>query len=481
VQANARGPTGIGVVEAVVDALAQAGLASDSARRLLLIQLISDELGQPLIIPDQAAGRDHLIQIVTACAETTEAMFALSQAIGVMRPGSRAHNRIRRLVEEPHVLDLLPQRELDWLRERLFEQNVPRLPILVRRAAGPSATPAWHGSDTDTWDALQYLVDINAGADGLPPLMLFVDLIADRIGGELSKELTAWNDRLARRLNLGHELQVMRETGMSATVTEGPLHLVVAIRHDGIDPHRYLMSYWRQDDPDEWPPACGGTHSVEHDHLEQAVDELVTRSEIAWANHEGAVALEFILPRALLNLPVHLWHKEHDSAYPRPLCLDYPVVVRSLERMRSAQWHRVWRMRWQALTRDPASARVYYAQPHDTQELHRLDALLRDPRWALMVLSAPPQGEALPGGDELTTALRSGLPTLMWGHDGEVADDLRDMVVRLSESNGLGDLPARVQAVRQDTFLTESKQLDINLARSLVVLWDDPRRLVVFE
>ena len=77
----------------------------------------------------------------------------------------------------------------------------------------------------------------------------------------------------------------------------------------------------------------------------------------------GAATLEFILPRSLLNLPVHLRRKDFESGDPRPLCLDYPIVVRSMERMRNTQWHRVWRRRWQTLMERPSSARVHFADP----------------------------------------------------------------------------------------------------------------------
>jgi vWA-MoxR associated protein C-terminal domain/vWA-MoxR associated protein middle region 0/Effector-associated domain 2 len=481
VRISAKGGAGIGVVEALVDTLAEAGLASDSARRMLLLELICAELGQRLMIPDQSAGRDHLIEIVSACAKTTGAMLALVRAFRVMRPDSPAYDRIRHLVEEPQVLDVLPAADLAWLRERLAKITVLRLPVLIRRAAGPGAHPALVGAEADAWDAFSYLLDINAGPDGIPPPIRFVELLADQIGGELGAELGAWNGRVAHQLNLDQELREMRSAGLSAVVTDSPLHLLISIRPDSIDPRRYLVSHWRQDDPDEWPPPCGGTQSVLHDELELAVDQLVTDSEIAWSSYEGPVALEFALPRSLLNLPVHLWQKEYGSGDPRPLCFDYPVVVRSLERMQNAHWHRVWRRRWQSLLGNSTSAAVHFARAEDTGEPHRLDALLADPRLLLMVLSAPPAAEALPGGDELAIALRSGLPVLIWAGEGQSPDALQAAVEKLIEKNGLTELPSRVQARRQAVFRAGLAEIDLNLLRSLVVLFDNPHRLVAVD
>jgi hypothetical protein len=191
-----------------------------------------------------------------------------------------------------------------------------------------------------------------------------------------------------------------------------------------------------------------------------------------------AVALEFVLPRALLNLAVHLWHKEHDSGYPRRLCLDYPIVIRSLERMRSSHWHRKWQQRWQILMNNPSAAGIYFGQPKDMEQRDRLDAILSDLRWALMVLTAPPPCQPQPAGaDELAAALCSGLPGLVW-HPQASSEALRGVVTRLVESDGWSDLPGRMQTLRQAAF---QAPFEGNIVRDLVLLWDDPRRLVFLD
>lgn len=251
----------------------------------------------------------------------------------------------------------------------------------------------------------------------------------------MGANLRAWNNDQARRLRLEPELRARRKRA-SWVPTNSRLHLVIVVQPDGIDPtNRYLLSHWRQDDPAEWPPARGDTQMVALDDLEGCVDDLVVSAERAWSGHSGAVALEFVLPRGLLNLPVHRWHKEHDSGDPRPLCLDYPIVVRSLERMRSQHWHRVWHQRWQILMTDPSAARVHYGQSADTAHRHRIDAVLSgDPRWVLMVLTASPPSQPQAGADELAAALRAGLPALVW-HPNASSDDLREVVTWLVDGD----------------------------------------------
>ncbi|MGH3899073.1 MAG: hypothetical protein ACRDTA_12670 [Pseudonocardiaceae bacterium] len=381
--------------------------------------------------------------------------------------------------DDQRVLDLLPAVELQRLREWLVEITIPQLRTMVHRAASPGVPP---GRRVDNaWEAFSHLLEYNAGSDGLPPALIFVELVAGQVGGDISATLTGWNDDQARRLRLEPQLRARRAAGVSTIPVDSRLHLMIVVEPDGIDPNLYLVSHWRQDDAAVWPPARGETRAVTFDDLERCVDDLVVRAEKAWSGHPGPVALEFVLPRGLLNLPVHHWHKEHDSGDPQPLCLDYPIVVRSLERMQSSHWHRVWHQRWQIMMNDPATARVHFVQPADTGEHHRIDAiLLSDPRWVLMVLTAPPPRRARPGADELTAALRSGLPALLW-HPEVSSEVLRGVVTRLVDGDGLGDLPGRAQASRQASFREPAAPFDVSVIRDLVVLWDDPHRLVVLD
>ncbi len=377
-----------------------------------------------------------------------------------------------------HVLDLLPDVELQRVRESLLEITIPQLRTMVHRAAGLGIPPT--GSFANAWEAFTQLQEFNAGADGFPPVLMFVELVAHHVAGEVRAQLMRWNDDQVRRLRLEPELRERRASLASRIPDESLLHLMIVVEPDGIDPHLYLVSHWRQDDAAVWPPARGQTRMVNFDDLERCVDDLVIIAERAWSGHSGSVALEFVLPRALLNMPVHRWHKEHDSGDPRPLCLDYPIVVRSLERMRLSHWHRVWHQRWQTLTNDPSAAGVHFAQPTDTGGPHRIDAVLSDLCVVLMVLTEPPPQQPRPGADELTAALRSGLPALVW-HPEVSSELLREVVARLLEGDGLGDLPGRAQASRQAAFQASAAPFDMNIIRDLVVLWDDPDRIVVLD
>jgi len=466
--------TAIAIREAAVDVLAGSELPDNGQSRVLLLQLIGDYLTYPLTVPDQMVGRSHLVEIVSACASVDGGMEALVWAVRMLWPDSLVYKRIRQLVRDPQIRDLLPALELDLLRGHLTATIIPQLPALVCRAAGRSIAPASFSGNA--WEALRYLTDFNAGPDGLPPVMLFVELVACQVGGVVGEDLMRWNDQQAQRLSLVPVLRA-RRARVTQALDDARLHLLIVVQHDGIDPDRYLLSYWRQDDPQEWPPPLGGTVTVMASELERRVDELVVDAERAWAGYPITVSLEIVLPRALLTLPVHRWRKEHDTGNPKPLVLDYPIVIRSLERMRSPHWHRVWRLRWRTLTNDPSPTRIHFGGSVDANALNGIDAVLSDPRWVMMVLATSPTAEPRPGADELTAALRSGLPVLMW-HPLSSSEDLHEIIGRLVDG-GLVDLPGRVQDLRRSAFNVRSAEMDI--VRDLVLLWDDPDRLVVLD
>lgn len=489
--------TALAVREAVVNALADSGLADDLASRALMLDMIRENLGYPLTIPHHATGRDHLIELVNACAKADGGMNALVHVVWVMRPGSPECDLVRRLVDEPRVHDLLPAPDLLRLREWLTGIPAPRLDSLVRRIPGrpvPVKRPA------DAWEAFSFFADFNAAPGGLPPALALLELLARELGDEQAAELRKWNSNQARRLRLDAELEALRTEDAAPDPTGTRLHLMIVVQPDGIAEDRYLVSHWRQEDPAEWPPPRGEIQLVSVGELERHVDDLVVEAEKAWSGHRGEVALEFVLPRALLGVPVHLWCKERASGYPKLLCLDYPIVIRSLERMTSRQWHRVWHQRWESHMADPSADRVYFlpaADPDaDTQTEHssavssphraepensfRLDAVLSDQQWTVMVLATSPPIHPGPDGDALTVALRSGLPALLW-HPEATSEALREVVGGFVAGGGLGDLPTRAQVSRRAAFQQSASPFDSNTARDLVVLWDDPRRLVFLD
>ncbi|GAB1508991.1 VMAP-C domain-containing protein [Actinophytocola sp. KF-1] len=372
--------------------------------------------------------------------------------------------------EEPEVLGAFPREEMERVRGWLADVKELDFADIARRAA-PSALPLPRFADP--WHACTRLADVNSGPDGVPPVLVFLDALATEVGGELGGAMTGWVDRQVRRMRIEEAFAERRAAAARAVGVEQRLHLVISLEHDGIDADRYVLSAWRQDDPDVWSPVRGDIREVRVDDIERAVDDVVVTAERAWAGQRAAVTLEVFLPRELLGLPVHSWHKEYDSGQPQPLCLDYIIRVRSLDRLKATHWHRVWRERWQSMRADPSPARIHFAEKGE----ERVDVALRDHDSVAMVLNAPPLLSVSTTVDEFTAGLRSGLPVLLWC-PGASSAELHELVTGLVERGGLFDLPHQSKKVRRAALRSSVYPFDSTHARDLVVLWDDPDRTI---
>ncbi|MFD4675678.1 hypothetical protein ACFWNN_38530 [Lentzea sp. NPDC058450] len=353
------------------------------------------------------------------------------------------------------VRPLFPADEMKVLEGLLSEVETERLPMIVRRATR-ARIPLPRA--LSVWDAFVDLSDVNADADGIPPAVEFLELLAEDIGGDNAAELTEWIEQKVYNLRRTGERQERRETRVALPV-QPRLHLMIVVELDAIDESRCVLSFWRQEDPLEWPPPRGGPYELAVDELERRIDDVIIAAESEWADQAISVALEFVVPRPLLGAPIMAYRKEIESGFPRPLVYDYPLSIRSLERMRSAHWHRLWRMRWDSAVDDNSSLRRIHPYGSAESKENPIDAVLSESTWVGMVMDEPP------------AALRAGVPLVVW-HPRASAEDLRELVSRLvTGDGGIAGVPGR----HRDAHLAAT---DDDLIRNLVVLLDDPNRKI---
>lgn len=433
----------------------------DSGGTLAIVA--SKEFYREVIMQDPAAAPDSYRAISVAVRHfSSDAWLRLPDAV-VPGPAND---------ESELVLGLVPESDRNRVQGWLGEIELANVTEFARRAVGSGVTlPPF----ADPWEAFTHLADVNAGPDGVPPCLVYLDAVATHVGGAIGGAMAEWVDWQVRQLRIGSAFQKYRSAS-SSTVDDPRLHLVILLEQDAIDRSRYLLSSWRQTDPEQWPPERGAVREVVAGEFERVVDDVVVDAERAWAEQRASVTLEFVLPRALLATPVHRWHKEHSSDEPRPLCLDYRIQIRSLDRLKAVHWHRVWRERWASMLEDPSAERVHFTPPR--LERGRVEAELSDPLWVSAVIESPSPRAG--GGDALTAALRSGLPVIMW-HPELPPEELRDVVGWLVE-DGLTGLPARSEFSRRAAIGPKSlPYFDAQKGRDVVIMWDDPRRLVALD
>lgn len=369
------------------------------------------------------------------------------------------------------LLEVIPGADLAGLRELLTSVEVPQLAVMMSRALGPGVPVPHLNGNTNAWAALRLLTDYNARPDGIPPAVTFLRLLTEQVDEQAGATITSWVGEQGRQLRLGPALEEQKKR-LSPIPDSSLLYLTIMLEPVSADPTRCTLAFWRQDDPEVWPPALSDVREIGIDELELHVDDVIVDAERVWAGQRISAAVEFLLPRELINLPVHRWAKEHASGQPQPLRYDYLLGIRSLERMRSRHWHRAWRVRWASMLDDPSADRLHYAARTEFEE-HPIDAVLSDARWVGLVLTKPPCPRPEPGEqpDELTSGLRGGLPLILW-HPEANPEELREMLNWMLDESSLIKLLER----RKIAISAMNLPFKNSLAHNLVVLWDDPDR-----
>ncbi|MFI6307003.1 hypothetical protein ACIBCH_34405 [Amycolatopsis thailandensis] len=375
------------------------------------------------------------------------------------------------------VLDLIPHKDLVGLHHHLTRMEVPQLAVMMSRALGPAVPLPRLEGVTDAWGAFHLLTDFNAGPDGIPPAVTFLRLLGENVEGEPGAMIARWIADQARSLRLVPALGDQQKN--RPPLPERPhLHLMIMLEPISGDPTRCTLAFWRQDDPEVWPPALGGVREIGIEEVEFRVDDVILETEGVWSGQSMSASVEFLLPRTLINLPVQRWAKEHGTGQPQPLRYGYRLGIRSLERMRARHWHRAWHVRWDSMVENPAAERLHYSGCAEF-EGHPIDAILSDDHWVGLVLAKPPSPRADPGSapDELTSALRSGLPVVLWHPDAE-PENLRELLDWvLAEERGFIELPDRRKLANSGAAVPFKN----SLAHDLVVMWDDPKRVIVLD
>ena len=396
-----------------------------------------------------------------------------------------------RLVPGSGVIALLPDQE----REGLFSllDRAPEVDVReVWRAAMSDLTPLPPSDVTTMYQLFDHLSGVNAGPGGIPPALAFVEELAGMVDHQLSAQLRWWIDQLAARLNLSELMHSHRaargkvyaesapesltaRTSASRTAFPG---LLIQVVPDGIDPDLCLVSHWLQRRSGTWSPESGGEPvRLPFADAEALVEAVVRRAEEAWRDNADPISIEFLLPVELLHVAVEWWRTDLESAAPSPLCLDYRVVVRSLDRMRARFRHRHWIKRWNALWLPPAGHRLYWGRTErPVGDVGEWTARLRDdPAITSVVLSAPPHDEV--GRAELEIALSAGVPVILWDRRVPQPEELPSIVGDLT-SGGPERLPENVRTLRANAAKASLVERQAHPGPHLALLWDDPYRLV---
>ena len=194
------------------------------------------------------------------------------------------------------------------------------------------------------------------------------------------------------------------------------------------------------------------------------VQDLLNRAAAMAAD----LTVEFIIPYALLDFPFE--QLTYGSKVPVPIGAVFPVLVRSLERLRDAFFHPQWRRKWTQLQRESGTGSVMWLERPGEASQHMLPRLEADDTLCV-VQAYRPRGDH----EEMRAAVLSGVPAIVWNRDGlPPADFARQVRMELFRAGPLG-LPGHVRRVRREAL--SSPAPPDHLGRCVALLWDDPSRL----
>ncbi|MDT3396892.1 hypothetical protein RKE29_09580 [Streptomyces sp. B1866] len=479
---TAMGGDGLTPVKALVTVFREFRCLTDPDPRAQCLRLIDRSLGTATVkMRDHRVTDYFLAELAERCLDDGRTMAALRSALDLLAPGVPAMEQLDAVVEQVTARPALPPSATARLRGLLEGMEVAHLGRLARAAAGPlHDLPPFPGP----WAAFEALARLNARSGGLPPGLALVERLAAQAPWEEGEALRAWADEQARGLSLTERLRELRRQVVHAAPAE-PYDAYLVIRLLPQDqPGRYELSSWHSYDPEGWRPVRGEARKVTAATAERAVQELVYQAAEDWVDARR-IHLEFVLASDDLNMPVHLWRLGLDSELATPLCLSYPVVVRSLERSRQSWLHWPWRMRWKAFASQPSQSRQAVVEGQDPDSSHPRDpsALLArlnaDPHVTALVLSAPP-GSTPEGTREALVALRAGIPAVVWdrrrSRDPGLVHDLRR---NSADADGyVAGLREAVTQLRLEAHADLSPEGERHPGRHVVLVWDDPTRPV---
>ncbi|WP_307874707.1 VMAP-C domain-containing protein [Frankia nepalensis] len=471
------------------------------ASRTLLLDRLSRWAGVALDLPAYPTDQQWFLGLLETCRGPLVGLAWLPDAVSDLGVPDPTVAMLRRLVNRWEAYALVEDASEELLRRLESELRAVTPtevgPAFRRALGGHAVSPPPHCDSA--WAVLLWLMGQGAGPLGLPPDMAFLEAVMDRLDPETARQADQWNRQRASARGLAGPLDRERLHRDPRKRPAGPVHLLLQFDllprteqgpagQPGTDPGRQAeVTWWRQ-----WPETAGfervGRVVRPVDALEAFTRQVVAELEEEPRARKADVAIEFILSRELLHLRVEHWQADDNPELPSTLGVEYPVVLRSLERHRRSRWHRRWWNLWEQLTEGDSHSVKWGEDEHADKDswslLQSLHAeIVADTDTVALVLSGPPDGRAAWAGRELEVALRLGVPVVLWYRGGRTRDVAAAVDAFLHGGQEadrpvgaprLADLRDRVWRLRTDSYRNATEGPD--LGRHLALIWDDPER-----
>lgn len=468
------------IVKEATNVLLGSAVVRDSHARVILMDELNLALGASLGLREVSLPRPQLALLATACVDRPGGLRSLAECLDLLESDAAQAHPLFRLADEWQVLQQFADHDLHTLRPDLID--VPLTgdlrSFVVERRYEP--TPAYCET---AWHLFAHLAAVPA-AEG-PTWLPFLERLTAKVPADAQTRL---RDAVSTLSAVWGSAEQLPRPPTAATARGGTAYLVIQFEKHGIDDDMFIMSHWYQWASPVWQPVRGEDRQVRRADLERAVDRVVLETERRWADRDGPVAIEFVLPSQLLHEPVERWSKELHTRHPRRLAIHYPLVIRSLERLRAEEWHRGWRGRWRIVRDATVRDGLVHCASDGDNDVQLEAELERAGTAVVLVLSEPPRPNTA-GEQQLLVGLQEGLPAIVWFRDTDSQhEDLEsqrekpcevvsEMVKACLDSPaGVAQLPDGVAELRRKAWRDDPSTSTDRMGHRLVILWDDPDR-----
>jgi hypothetical protein len=421
--------------------------------------------------------RALLVQLMEEMCHRPDGLAPLVRHLEVREGNTTAIQRLKVAVAAWEV-ELFDAEDWNDVFTLLEDVRVPDLRRWYAQFLGGRGRPGPPAHCTEPWSVFLHAATLNARpGESLPCFQLLRQLVLAGDGRNFA--LADWadaHDTLPAPRDPEEERHGQAPAPHPGDVWNPTSYLVLRLRPllDSDSRTEVLLSHWWRTHPGQ--QQRGADRRMPLEHAERAVRQLIHRAESDWAYLKTDIAIEFVLPRALLDLRVERWRKAAFQGVGGVLGEDHHVVLRSLDRHDRRDLHGRWGSRWRAFTEGKAG-RVHWF-PEDGRA-----HLLSEPPPAVVVLSEAPgsawrDGTARRRTDELGEALRAGVPIVLWDRRGHADPAFRAELRSLLERHDARGLPGVVRALR---IAAADRDAEANavVGPHVALLWDDPDRMPV--
>ncbi len=439
----------------LVDYLLACPKMKDPISRYVILRDLPDDIRDEIKIHEDP--KVHLLSIVNTCSEYKGGLEWLNDQVQFFEPGSEPTCKLNELFQQ-----LCPKYPINWtqltrLKHLLFTKVLclPQEEDLIKIFKGciphPDRTPLSAKPEKTHW--LVYFLDWLSNIDQRIPILKFVTRLLPYI--EQPEPIQEWLVEVHAELGLPPIKPVQEDVSETASY-----YLLIQLKTpetQDTDDKAYDVHAWffKEHHLIKKIYEKGRINSlgIMSDVLDEIIGSILTSCTSEFPT------LEFLIPPNLFNYNIEELGAEEDE----PIGIQYPVVLRSLDRLQRNHRKQSWNVYW-----NKNKERLQVLSEHCL-------VCMKNPEKKKKQLDYLEGGQIcfnlqfIPETKYLTDITRSGTAIVLWPRQ-EASQDVTQQLQEALRNHPLQKLPELLKDIRLEAWDTHE-----NLG-NLSLLWDDPDR-----